>query len=55
MKLNVIGELMSFLKPLLTPSVSAFTETRRTGKIGFNIIWQILLSGELVITDFFSA
>jgi len=53
MKLTAIGQLMSFLKLLLTPSVSAFAETRRTGKIAFDIVWQIFPPGELVVTDFF--
>jgi hypothetical protein len=35
--------------------VSAFAETRRTGKIGFDTVWQIFPPGELVVTDFFGA
>ena len=50
-KLEALGALMTFLKPLLTPSVSALAETRRTASIGFEMLWQLFLPGELVMTD----
>jgi hypothetical protein len=46
---------MSFPKPLLTPSVSALAEARRSGKIGFVVVWQIFPPGELAVTDILGA
>ena len=45
--------LMEFLSPILGPSVDALFQTRRTGKISFEAIWQIFPPGELVMTKFF--
>lgn len=45
--------LMEFLVPILASSVDALSQTRRTGKISFEGVWQIFPPGELVMTKFF--
>lgn len=43
-------DLMSFLEPILAPSVHSLARTRDTGKISYNNIWQIFQPSELIIT-----
>ena len=52
-KKAAIDKLMEFLNPIVAPSVKALAETRRTGKIGFEDVWQIFPPGDLVMTSFF--
>ncbi|KAF4630774.1 hypothetical protein G7Y89_g7370 [Cudoniella acicularis] len=47
--------LMEFLAPILASSVDALAQTRRTGKVSFEAIWQIFPPRELVITKFYGA
>jgi hypothetical protein len=50
---QVADTLMKFLEPILATSVDALSQTRRTGKISFEAVWQIFPPGELVLTKFF--
>ncbi|OCL09532.1 P-loop containing nucleoside triphosphate hydrolase protein [Glonium stellatum] len=45
--------LMEFLAPILASSVDALSQTRRTGKVSFEAVWQIFPPGELVMTKFY--
>ncbi|KAF4629183.1 hypothetical protein G7Y89_g8970 [Cudoniella acicularis] len=45
--------LMEFLTPILAAPVDALTQTRRTGKVSFEAVWQIFPPGELVATKFY--
>jgi hypothetical protein len=45
--------LMEFLTPILALSVDSLSQTRRTGKVSFESVWQIFPPGELVVTKFF--
>ncbi|KAJ0118261.1 hypothetical protein J7T55_009044 [Diaporthe amygdali] len=42
--------LVSFLGPILAPSVGALAQTRDTGRISYKDVWQIFPPSELVVT-----
>lgn len=50
---QAIEQLMTFLRPILAPSIDSLIQTKKTGKVEFNNIWQIFPPGELVATSFF--
>lgn len=50
-----IGNMMAFLRPILAPSVNSLAETRNSGKVTFDNVWQIFPPGELAVTTFFSS
>lgn len=50
---RAIEQLMTFLRPILAPSIDSLIQTKKTGKVEFNNIWQIFPPGELVATSFF--
>lgn len=50
---SAFKQLMTFLRPILAPSIDSLIETKKTGKVEFNNIWQIFPPGELVVTSFF--
>ncbi|KAK3357878.1 hypothetical protein B0T25DRAFT_173559 [Lasiosphaeria hispida] len=52
-KKDAADALMEFLTPLLAPSVDALGDTRLSGKISWQSIWQIFPPGELVVTKFY--
>ncbi|KAK0627316.1 P-loop containing nucleoside triphosphate hydrolase protein [Immersiella caudata] len=45
------SELVEFLAPLLSPSISSIAEARDTKQIAFTDFWQILPPGELAMTE----
>jgi hypothetical protein len=47
------GPLVEFLTPILAPSVNALFQTKLTGKVSFENVWQIFQPGELVMTKFY--
>ncbi|KAL2170722.1 hypothetical protein VTG60DRAFT_4470 [Thermothelomyces hinnuleus] len=48
-KNEAVDELMEFLEPLLAPSIADLSTTRDTGKIEYDMIWQIFPPGEIVV------
>ncbi|KAK0711900.1 P-loop containing nucleoside triphosphate hydrolase protein [Lasiosphaeris hirsuta] len=52
-KKEAVDDLMDFLTPLLAPSVDALGDTRLSGLISWNSIWQIFPPGELVMTKLY--
>ncbi|KAG6364821.1 hypothetical protein INS49_006425 [Diaporthe citri] len=42
--------LVSFLDPILAPSVGALKQTCETGKISYKNIWHVFPSSELIVT-----
>lgn len=48
-----IDQLMTFLRPILAPSIDSLISTKKTGKVEFNNIWQIFPPSEKVVTSFF--
>lgn len=42
--------LVSFLDPILAPAVRALSQTRDTGKISYDNIWQVFPPSELIVT-----
>lgn len=50
---EAIQQLMDFLRPILAPSIKAVAQTRDSGKISFNDVWQIFPPNQLVVTAFF--
>lgn len=50
---RAIEQLMAFLRPILAPSIDSLVQTKKTGKVEFDNIWQIFPPGELVVTSFF--
>lgn len=51
---RAIEQLMTFLRPILAPSIDSLIQTKKTGKVKFNDVWQIFPPGELVVTSFFA-
>ena len=50
---QAIDQLMEFLRPIVAPSVDSLAQTRKSGKVCFNDVWQIFPPGELAVTSFF--
>lgn len=50
---RAIDQLMSFLEPILAPSIGSLIQTKATGKVNFDNVWQIFPPGELAVTSFF--
>ncbi|UKZ54076.1 hypothetical protein TrVGV298_007881 [Trichoderma virens] len=46
-------ELIEFLLPIVGPSVNSLVQTRLTGKVEFDHLWQIFPPGELVMTKMY--
>jgi hypothetical protein len=51
-KKKAVDQLVEFLQPILAPSVEDLAATRETGKIRYDMIWQIFPPGEIVLTKF---
>jgi hypothetical protein len=45
--------LLSFLAPIVAPSVLSLAQTRRTGKVSFQNVWQIFPPSSIVKTKFY--
>ena len=45
--------LVEFLEPRLAPGIDALSTTHSTGKITYDMLWQIFPPGELITTKFF--
>ena len=45
--------LVEFLTPILAPSVESLFQTKLTGKVSFENVWQIFQPGEHVMTKFY--
>jgi len=45
--------LVEFLTPILAPSVNSLFQTKLTGKISFENVWQVFQPGEHVMTKFY--
>ncbi|KAG8159225.1 hypothetical protein KVR01_010886 [Diaporthe batatas] len=50
---KAIDQLMNFLGPILAPSIGSLLQTKATGKVDFENVWQIFPPGELAVTSFF--
>ncbi len=50
-KKQAVDELVSFMEPILAPSVNDLASIRTTGKVRYNDLWQIFPPGETVLTD----
>lgn len=50
---RALEQLLTFLRPILAPSIDSLVQTKKTGKVEFHNIWQIFPPGELVVTSFF--
>lgn len=50
---QALEQLMGFLRPVLAPSIDSLVQTRKTGKVDFENLWQIFPPGELAVTSFF--
>lgn len=50
---RAIDQLMKFLGPILAPSIGSLIQTKATGKVDFDNVWQIFPPGELAVTSFF--
>lgn len=48
-----IKDLMAFLRPILAPSIEALAQTKETGKVLFEDVWQIYPPGEVAMTSFY--
>ncbi|PTB66806.1 P-loop containing nucleoside triphosphate hydrolase protein [Trichoderma citrinoviride] len=46
-------EMIDFLLPIVGPSVNSLAQTRLTGKVKFDSLWQIFPPGELVMTQIY--
>lgn len=46
-------EMIDFLLPIVGPSVNSLAQTRLTGKVKFDSLWQIFPPGELVMTQMY--
>ncbi|KAH7268409.1 hypothetical protein MRS44_011316 [Fusarium solani] len=46
-------QLMDFLRPILAPQVDSLANTRKTGNIRFEDLWQIFAPHEFVVTSFY--
>ncbi|EGR51376.1 uncharacterized protein TRIREDRAFT_75247 [Trichoderma reesei QM6a] len=46
-------EMIDFLLPIVGPSVNSLEQTRLTGKVKFDSLWQIFPPGELVMTQMY--
>jgi len=51
-KKEAVDQLVEFLRPTLAQSIDDLASTRDTGKVHYNMIWQIFPPGETVITKF---
>jgi hypothetical protein len=49
-KKTAVGQLVKFMQPILAPSIDDLAATRATGKIKYDMIWQIFPPGEIVLT-----
>ncbi|PHH93223.1 hypothetical protein CDD83_10161 [Cordyceps sp. RAO-2017] len=52
-QLKACRDLVDFLGPIVGPSVDALDQTRRTGNVAFESLWQIFPPGEQVMTKVF--
>lgn len=50
---EALGNLLEFLRPILVSSVDSLIQTKETGKVSFENLWQIFPPGELAVTSFF--
>ncbi|KAF5976068.1 Fidgetin 1 [Fusarium coicis] len=50
---EAIAQLLEFLTPILAPKVDALVNTRKTGNVMFDDLWQIFPPHEFVITKFY--
>ncbi|EEU43461.1 uncharacterized protein NECHADRAFT_45060 [Fusarium vanettenii 77-13-4] len=46
-------QLMDFLRPILAPQVDSLANTRKTGNVRFEDLWQIFAPHEFVVTSFY--
>ena len=50
---NAAQALLAFLAPVIAPSVLSLAETKLTGKVSFDNVWQIFPSSSIVKTKFY--
>lgn len=50
---KALADLLEFLRPILVSSVDSLIQTKETGKVSFQNLWQIFPPGELAVTSFF--
>lgn len=50
---NAASGLLAFLSPIVASSVISLTQTRKTGKVNFDNVWQVFSPSSLVMTKFF--
>lgn len=50
---NASSALLAFLTPILASSIVSLAETKRTGKVSFENVWQIFPPSSIVITRFY--
>ncbi|KAH8683746.1 hypothetical protein BGZ61DRAFT_507865 [Ilyonectria robusta] len=50
---NASSALLAFLTPILASSVLSLAQTKKTGQISFNNIWQIFSPSSIVVTKFY--
>lgn len=51
-KKDAVNQLVNFLQPILAQSVEDLASTRDTGKVHYDMMWQIFPPGETVLTKF---
>lgn len=51
-KKEAVDQLVNFLQPILAQSIEDLASTRDTGKVHYDMMWQIFPPGETVITKF---
>lgn len=49
----LVDELVTFLAPLLGPSIAARDQTIKTGRVEFDDVWQVFPPGALVVTKLY--
>lgn len=49
-KKTAVNQLIEFLEPILAPSIEDLTATRESGKVRYDMLWQIFPPGETVLT-----
>lgn len=50
---NAAAALLTFITPIVAPSVISLAQTQATGKVSFDNIWQIFPPGSVVKTTFY--
>ncbi|KAI0132615.1 hypothetical protein BJ170DRAFT_255061 [Xylariales sp. AK1849] len=50
---NAASAMLAFLTPIVASSVVSLAQTKKTGKVNFDSVWQIFPPGSLVMTKFF--